>query len=163
MSKIISKRFTEKVIEGTAGIIPLPIIGGIIAYFSKFSILSGVLWGLGIGIVLLIVYGLGSLIWGWVDNAFDAGKRWPYVLAALLASLIISISLAFSLGESTCVDYEYDSRGSSCIERGNDGFVATDDQRWNKFWTTLPITTVVSLLIAVYVHKSRTKNDKRGS
>lgn len=163
MSKIISKRFTEKLIEGIAGIVPLPIIGGIVAHFNKSSISSGVLWGLCIGIVLLIVYGLGSLIWGWVDNAFDAGKRWPYILAALLASLVISIYLAFSLGESSCVDYEYDSRGGSCIERGNDGYVATDDQRWNKFWTTLPIATVVSLLIAVYVHKSRTKNDKRGS
>jgi hypothetical protein len=157
MLKKSNEKFIEKITEGIAGIIPPPIIGGVFAFFNNFSILSGILWGLGAGIALLVIYTLGSLVWRQIEKALDAGRRWPYILAGLLAGLIISTSLALSLGEATCLEVDYDNRGGTCVERGNDGYAATEEQRWNKFWGTLPVATVISLLIAIYIHKNRTR------
>jgi hypothetical protein len=157
MPQMGRKEVKEKIIEGLAGIASLPIIGGVFAYFTKASVMAGVLGGLGIGVLLLAVYGLGYLISERIKTALHADKRWPYILAALVVSLIISTSLALNLGQASCTDYEYDNRGGSCSERGNDGYTATDSERWGKFWATMPIATTISLLIAAYVHKNRTR------
>lgn len=150
----------EKILTPFVGIVPLPFLGAFIGHVTESGVASGFFWGLGLGIVLVIIFGLGGLVWRLIEEEVNKGKLWPYILAGLLASLVISTSLAVYMGEPTCLEYEYDDRGGTCLERANDGYKATDKQRWGKFWSTLPISTVVASLIAIYVHKNHLSNRK---
>ena len=48
-----------------------------------------------------------------------------------------------------------------CVEYADDGYEATGDQKWDKFWSTLPITVIIASLIAVIVRNQMEKDKKK--
>lgn len=143
--------------------LPMGLVGAFFGYVDKeLSTLAGFLWGIGIAITLAVIGGLGMLAWEWIKKEANRGKMLPYLLIGLIAAIAISSYLALSLGNPTCTESTgTDNRGSTCIEYADDGYEATTEQRWNKFWGTLPITLIITSLIAVIVRSGMIKNKSK--
>lgn len=146
-------------------LIPLVLIGllgGFTAASSgKHAFISGFLWGIGIGAVGFAVIAAGMYIWEWIKKEAAKGKLLPFILVGIAVAIAVSGYLAMTLGDPTCVDSETDNRGSTCLEYANDGYEATSEQRWNKFWSTLPVTVIIASLIAVIVRNHLEKEKKQ--
>jgi len=144
-----------------AMIIQAAFIGGLIGAFDGNiigGIAKGALWGVPIGIagyIIVIVYGKAA---EWFQKELKKGSSFVYMLIGVLCAIAISGYLALSLGNPTCIDRDTEPRGG-CLEYDNDGYVATTDQRWAKFWSSLPITLVIACLAAALVH-SKTQAKK---
>lgn len=143
------------------GLIPVLMFGLLGAFFGflndNSSPASGFLTGLGVGAVILLVCGAGMLISEWIKKEAGKGKLLPYLLVGFLAAIAISGFIAVNLGKPSC-DEQGDAPYSSCISYADDGFEATSDQRWDKFWGALPVTAVITSLIAVIVKNGADKN-----
>lgn len=128
------------------------LIGTVIGFFDNTP-LSGFLWGLGIAIGGSVVMFVGIFGWEWLKKEMEKGKLFPYITLAVIASIVISAILATSLGKPSCKDYDNSGEPyQSCSQYANDGYEATVDQKWAKFWETLPVTIVITSLIATLVH-----------
>lgn len=124
---------------------------------DSFSPLSGFIWGIGVGITVVVVSGIGMFGWEWIKKEADRGKLLPYMLCGIGAAIVISGFLATQLGQPSC-DETGDAPYSSCTQYADDGFEATSTQKWDKFWKSLPITIILCLLIAYIVHGQAEKN-----
>lgn len=133
---------------------------GIILGFigDDFSPLSGFVWGTGLGFVVLAVCGVGMLGWEWVKKEADEGKMRPYMLCGLLVAIAISGWFAWGLGDPTCIEQSDDPVRSSCVDYADDDFEVTAGQRWEEFWSKLPVTLIICLLIAYIAHSGAEKN-----
>lgn len=143
--------------------LPMGLIGAFFGYANKeLGILSGFLWGIGIAVTLAVGGGLGMLCWEWIKKEANRGKMLPYLLVGFVLAIAISSYLALSLGNPTCIEStDTDNRGSTCIEYADDGYEATTEQRWDKFWSTLPVTVIITSLVAVIVHSGVHKEQKQ--
>ncbi len=163
-----SKKQTENIPKALYLLTLIPVvmfglIGSVIGFFSDTSSpLVGLLWGAGIGAALLVVCAIPMLGWEWIKKEAEKGKALPFMIVGVLAAIAISSYLALSLGNPTCVEStDTDNRGSTCIEYADDGYEATSTQKWNKFWSTLPVTLIITSLIAVIVRNEMEKNKKK--
>lgn len=137
-------------------------IGGLLGLTGeKPDPLSGFLWGVGIGIAICAISFIGIYGWDWIKKEVDKGRLLPFIIVGLAAAIAVSSYLAFSLGNATCVESDVDNRGSSCVEYADDGYEATSEQKWDKFWSTLPITVIIASLVAVIVRNQFEKNKKK--
>lgn len=126
------------------------------------SPLTGFLWGIGIGAALCVVMAAGMFGWEWIKKEVDKGKALPFFIVGIIVAIAISSYLALSLGNPTCLEStDTDNRGSTCIEYADDGYEATSDQKWDKFWSTLPVTVIITSLVAVIVRNEMEKNKKK--
>ena len=128
--------------------------------FDSSNRLSGFLWGIGIAIALAIACVVGYLCWEWIKKEADKGKLLPFMLIGFVAAIAISGLLAVNLGKPSC-DESGDPPYSSCTQYADDGFETTSTQKWNKFWGTLPVTVIITSLVAVIVRNEMEKNKKR--
>jgi hypothetical protein len=122
--------------------------------------LSGFLWGVGIGVALCVAMVIGMFGWEWIKKEADKGKLYPYILIGFLVAIAISGFLAINLGNPSCEESSEEPY-SSCTSYADDGFEATDEQRWQKFWGTLPVTAIITSLVAVIVRNEMEKNKKK--
>lgn len=136
-------------------------VGFLVYLVSSSNPLSGLLWGIGIVIVLDAVGAVGYLCWEQIKEKADEGRLLPYMLIALLIAGAVSGIVAVNLGKPSC-DQQGDAPYNSCVSYANDGFEATSAQRWHKFWAALPVVTIICLLLAYIAHdqveKNRTKH-----
>jgi len=138
------------------------LLGGFTASSSgNHSFMSGFLWGIGIAIVGFAVIALGMFTWEWIKKEAEKGKLLPFILVGIAAAIVMSGYLAISLGDPTCIESETDNRGSTCLEYADDGYEATSEQKWDKFWSTLPVTVIIASLIAVIVRNHMEKEKKQ--
>lgn len=136
------------------------LLGGFLGAMGKNSnFLSGFLWGIGIGIVLCLGTFVAYFVWDWIKKEADKGKLLPYLLVGFAAAVAISGLLAVNLGKPSCEDTG-DAPYSSCTQYADDGFEATSTQKWNKFWGTLPVTVIISSLVAYIVRNEMEKKKK---
>lgn len=135
------------------------ILGGIFGFIDDNSNpLSGFLWGIGIGSALCVVMAAGMFGWEWIKKEAEKGKALPFFLVGLIVAIAISSYLALSMGNPTCIEStDTDNRGSTCIEYADDGYEATSEQKWSKFWSTLPVTIIITSLVAVIVRNEMNK------
>ncbi|HRN96905.1 MAG TPA: hypothetical protein PLZ58_00440 [Candidatus Saccharibacteria bacterium] len=145
-------------------LIPIGMFGILGAIFESFrgEALSGFLWGIAIGFGIMVVSLIGIFGWEWLKKQMEKGKLFPYITLAVIASIIISTIFATSLGKPSCE--EYDNSGEpyqSCTQYADDGYEATSDQKWAKFWGTLPVTIVITSLIATLVHHNIHKKGEK--
>ena len=135
------------------------ILGGIFGFIDDSSNpLSGFLWGIGIGSALCVVMAAGMFGWEWIKKEAEKGKALPFFLVGLIVAIAISSYLALSMGNPTCIEStDTDNRGSTCIEYADDGYEATSEQKWSKFWSTLPVTIIITSLVAVIVRNEMNK------
>jgi len=124
---------------------------------------SGFLWGIGIGIAVCGVSFIGIFGWDWIKKEVGKGKLLPFIIVGIIAAVAVSAYLGMSLGKPSCVESDTDNRGSSCVEYADDGYEATSDQKWDKFWSSLPITVVIASLIAVIVRNQMEKDKKNNT
>ena len=136
-------------------LIPMGILG---ALFGENNRLTGFAWGIGIGIALFVVMGVGAFGWEWIKKEAEEGKMRPYMLCGLLVAIAISGWFAWSLGEPTCIEQSDDPVYSSCVDYADDDFEVTAGQRWEEFWSKLPVTLIICLLIAYIAHSGAEKN-----
>lgn len=138
------------------------VIGSVLGLFSDTSSpVVGLLWGAGIGIATLVVCAIPMLGWEWIKKEAYKGKLLPFLLVGFLVATVISGYLALNLGSPTCVDSETDNRGSTCIEYADDGYEATSEQKWSKFWSTLPVTVIITSLVAYIIRQNMEKDKKK--
>lgn len=146
-------------------LIPVFMLGAMGAFMgllsNNFSPLSGFLWGAVIAIVLVAVGLVGTLGWEWIKKEAEDGKLLPFIIMGVGAAVVISGYLAVTLGDPSCVESETDNRGSYCIEHADDGYEATSEQKWDKFWSTFPVTAIITSLIAVIVRYEMEKNKRK--
>lgn len=116
--------------------------------------LSGLLWGLVISLGVIAVALPGNYAWEWFKKQMDKGKLMPYIFIAVVISVAICAYLALTLGKPSCDEYDDSSPQSSCVQYADNGYDATTDQRWAKFWNTLPVTVIIASLIATIVHNN---------
>lgn len=149
------------------GLMAIPVImfgllgAGLGAIGKNPDPLSGLLWGLGIGVVMCIGAVIWMFGWEWIKKEADKGKLLPFMLVGFMVAFAVSGYLAISLGNPSCIDSETDNRGSTCLEYADDGYEATSEQKWNKFWSTLPVTVIIASLIAFIVRSEMEKNKKK--
>ncbi len=137
------------------------VLGGLLELISKNGHpLSGFLWGLGIGFALCLAMVVGMFGWEWLKKEMDKGKLYPYILVGLVVAVAISGFLAINLGNPSCEESSEEPY-SSCVSYADDGFEATTEQRWEKFWGTLPVTAIITSLVAVIVRNEMEKNKKK--
>lgn len=145
-------------------LIPVVMFGGMGAFMGivsgKFSPLSGFAWGAVIAIGLCAIGLVGTYGWEWIKKEADKGKLLPFIIVGVGAAIVISGYLAISLGEPSCMESETDNRGSYCTEYADDGYEATSEQKWDKFWSTFPVTAIITSLIAVIVRYEMEKNQR---
>jgi hypothetical protein len=148
------------VILGLFCTLPMGIMGAIFGLMSETSsAITGFLWGIGIAVALSVVMIIGYLGWEWIKKEADKGKLLPFILVGFIAAIIISGFLAINLGNPSCEEYDSDPRGG-CISYADDGYETTSTQHWDKFWSTLPVTTIITSLVAVIVRNEMEKNRK---
>lgn len=138
-------------------LVPMGILG---AFLGENNRLTGFAWGVGVGIALFIVMGVGTFGWEWIKKEAEKGKALPYFIIGFLVAVAISGYLAINLGSPTCIESDTDNRGSTCLENADDGYEATSEQKWDKFWNTLPVTVIITSLIAYIVRNEQHKNKK---
>ena len=137
------------------------VLGGFMGFINDNStVLSGFMWGIGIGIATCAVIAVGMFGWEWIKKEAGKGKLLPFMLVGFAVAIAISGFLAISLGKPSCVNSDTDNRGSVCIEYADDGYEVTSDQKWNKFWSTLPIAVIIASLVAVIVRNEMEKSNK---
>jgi len=137
------------------------VLGGFLGLTGKNpNFLSGFLWGVGIGIAIFVVCGVGFFIWEWIKKEADKGKLYPFLLVGFVVAVAISGYLAISLGNPSCEESSEEPY-SSCVSYADDGFEATPEQKWEKFWSTLPVTTVITSLVAYIVRQNMEKDKKQ--
>lgn len=135
------------------------VIGSVIGLFSETSSpLVGLLWGAGIGAALLVICAIPMFGWEWIKKEADEGKMRPYMLCGLLVAIAISGWFAWGLGDPTCIEQSDDPIRSSCVDYADDDFEVTSGQRWEEFWSKLPVTLIICLLIAYIAHSGAEKN-----
>lgn len=141
-------------------ITPLALLGGIVGFIDKeLGILPGLLWGIGIAVVLSVVMIIGYLGWEWIKGEASNGKLRPYILSGLVVAIAISGWFAWGLGDPTCIEStDPDGRPTTCLEYADDGFEVTTEQRLEEFWSKLPVTIIICLLIAYIAHSQVEKN-----
>jgi ABC-type transport system involved in multi-copper enzyme maturation permease subunit len=137
------------------------ILGGLLGLTGKNpNFLSGFLWGISIGVALFIVSGIGYVCWEWIKKEADKGKLLPFLLIGFIAAIAISGLLAVNLGKPSCED-SGDAPYSSCTQYADDGYETTSNQKWNKFWGSLPVTVIITSLVAVIVRNEMEKSKKK--
>lgn len=142
--------------------IPMGLLGAFFGYSDKdTSAITGFAWGIGIAIALLVVMGIGMFGWEWIKKEAEKGKLLPFMIIGFLVAVAISGYLALNLGSPTCIESDTDNRGSTCLEYADDGYEATNAQKWDKFWSTLPVTTIITSLVAALVRSEMEKNKKK--
>lgn len=145
-------------------LIPVIMFGAMGAFMGllggKFSPQSGFLWGAVIAIGLCAIGLVGTLGWEWIKKEAEKGKLLPFIIIGIGAAIVISGYLAISLGDPSCLESETDNRGSYCTEYADDGYEATSEQKWDKFWSTFPVTAIITSLIAVIVRNHMEKEKK---
>ncbi len=139
-------------------LVPMGIFGAILNGNNR---LVGFAWGIGIAVALFVVMGAGTFGWEWIKKEAEKGKSLPYFIIGFLIAVAISGYLALNLGSPTCVDSDTDNRGSTCLEYADDGYEATSEQKWNKFWSTLPVTVIITSLVAYIVRNEQHKDKKK--
>ncbi len=122
--------------------------------------LSGFLWGIGIGVAICVAMVIGMFGWERIKQEAEKGKLYPYLLVGLLVAIAISGYLAINLGNPSCEESSEEPY-SSCISYADDGFEATSEQKWEKFWSTLPVTVIITSLVAYIVRQSMEKDKKK--
>ena len=154
----------SKALIGFLLLIPILLVGllgGFIGSSSgNHSFTTGFLWGIGVAVVGFAVIALSMFTWEWIKKEAEKGKLLPFILVGIAVALAISGYLAISLGDPTCIESETDNRGSYCLEYADDGYEATSEQKWDKFWSTLPVTVIITFLIAVIVRNHMEKEKK---
>jgi hypothetical protein len=138
-------------------LIPMGLLG---AFMGENNRLTGFAWGIGIGIALFVVMGIGTFGWEWIKKEAEKGKLLPFLLVGFIVAIAISGFLAINLGNPSCEESSEEPY-SSCTSYADDGFEATSDQRWDKFWGTLPVTAIITSLVAVIVRNEMEKNKKK--
>lgn len=137
------------------------VVGGFLGFVNHNSNpLTGFLWGIGVGLGILIACGVGFFGWEWVKKEAGNGKLLPYLVVGFLAAIAISGLLAINLGKPSCEEHADAPYSNNCISYADDGFEATSNQKWGKFWSILPITVVITSLIAVIVRNQIRKDGK---
>lgn len=136
-------------------LLPMGLLG---AFLSENNRISGFAWGIGIGIALFVVMGIGTFGWEWIKKEADEGKLRPFMLCGLIVAIAISGYFAISLGDPSCTESSDDPVYSSCTEYADNGYEATTEQRWTEFWSKLPVTLIICLLIAYIAHSGAEKN-----
>lgn len=139
-------------------LMPMGILG---AFLGENNRLTGFAWGVGIGIALFVIGIVGTFGWEWIKKEAEKGKALPYFIIGFLVAVVISGYLAIKLGSPSCIESDTDNRGSTCLEYADDGYEATSEQKWNKFWSTLPVTTIITSLIAYIVRNEQHKDKKK--
>ena len=138
------------------------VLGGLIGFMGDNpDPLSGFLWGAGIGLAVCVITFIGMYGWEWIKKEVEKGRLLPFIIIGVIAAVVVSAYLGMSLGGPSCVESDTDNRGSSCVEYADDGYEATGDQKWDKFWSTLPITVIIASLIAVIVRNQMEKDKKK--
>jgi hypothetical protein len=138
------------------------VLGGFIGFINdNSSAFSGFLWGIGIGIAVCAAIAVGMFGWEWIKKEANKGKLLPFILVGIAVAIAISGYLAINLGKPSCIESDTDNRGSTCIEYADNGYETTSDQKWNKFWSTLPVTVIIASLVAVIVRNEMEKNKKK--
>lgn len=138
-------------------LMPMGILG---TFLGENNRLTGFAWGVGIGIALFALGIVGTFGWEWIKKEAEKGKMLPYFIIGFLVAVAISGYLAINLGSPTCIESDTDNRGSTCLEYADDGYEATSEQKWDKFWGTLPVTVIITSLIAYIVRNEQHKNKK---
>lgn len=140
--------------------IPMGLLGAFLGYIDDdTSLFTGFAWGIGIAIALLIVMGIGMFGWEWIKKEAAEGKLRPFMLSGLIVAIAISGWFAWGLGDPTCIEStDPDGRPTTCLEYADDGFEVTSGQRWEEFWSKLPATLLICLLIAYIAHGQSEKN-----
>ncbi|MGB4768117.1 MAG: hypothetical protein WBP22_02560 [Candidatus Saccharimonas sp.] len=134
------------------------ILGALVGLIGdSFTPLSGFLWGLVVGVLVVVISGAGVLSWEWIKKEAIKGRVLPYMLCGIGAAIAISGIFAINLGRPSCEE-QGDAPYSNCVTYANDGFEATSTQRWHKFWGALPIAVIICLLIAFIAHNQVEKN-----
>ncbi len=137
------------------------VVGGFLGFVNYNSNpLSGFLWGIGIGLGILIACGVGFFGREWAKKEAGNGKLLPYLVVGFLAAIAISGLLAINLGKPSCDEHADAPYGNNCISYADDGLEATSNQKWGKFWSILPITMIITALIAVIVRNQILKDKK---
>lgn len=137
------------------------IVGGFLGFVNHNSNpLSGFLWGIGVGLGILIMCGIGFFGWEWIKKEASKGRLLPYLLVGFIAAIAVSGLLAINLGKPICEERADAPYSNNCISYANDGFEVTNDQKWNKFWSILPVTVVITSLIVVIVRNQIRKDSK---
>jgi len=134
-------------------LLPMGLLGALLGENNR---LTGFAWGIGIGIALFVAMAIGMFGWEWIKKEADKGKLLPYLLVGIAAAIAISGFLAINLGNPSCEE-SGDAPYSSCTQYADDGFEATNEQRLNKFWGTLPVTVIIASLVAYIVRNEREK------
>lgn len=124
--------------------------------------MAGFLWGLGIGLGVIAVTFIGMNGWEWLQGEMSKGKLFPYISVGIIIAAAFAGYLAFTLGNASCEEYDSAEPRSSCIQYADDGYKATDEQRWEKFWSTFPVAAIIASLIATIVHHNIHKGSKNG-
>lgn len=135
-------------------------VGGFLSFVNHSNPMPGFLWGIGVGLVIFIVYGIGFFGWEWIKKEAGKGKLLPYLLIGFIAAIAISGILAINLGKPSCDEHADAPYSGSCISYADDGFEATGNQKWDEFWNALPVTVVIVSLIAVIVRNQIRKDQK---
>lgn len=138
-------------------LMPMGVFGAILGENNR---LTGFAWGIGIGIALFVIMGIGTFGWEWIKKEAENGKLLPFMIVGFIAAIAISGFLAINLGNPSCEEYDPDPRGG-CISYADDGYETTSEQRWEKFWDTLPVTAIITSLVAVIVRNEMEKNKKK--
>jgi MFS family permease len=135
-------------------LMPMGIFG---AFLGENNRLAGFAWGVGIAIALFVIGIISTFGWEWIKDEAEKGKTLPYFIIGFLVAVAISGYLALNLGSPTCIESDTDNRGSTCLEYADDGYEATSEQKWGKFWGTLPVTVIITSLVAYIVRNEREK------
>lgn len=140
--------------------LPMGLLGAFIGYNSETSnALTGFLWGIAIAVSLCLVMVAGYIGWDWLKKDANEGRLRPYMIGGLIAAIAISGWFAWGLGDPTCIEStDPDGRPTTCLEYADDGFEATPEQRWSEFWSKLPVTLLICLLIAYIAYSQVEKN-----
>ena len=142
-------------------LIPVGMFGLLGALIGAFNgdVFNGFLWGVGIGVALTVAIYAGMSGWDWIVARMGEGRLSAYLLVGFLVAVGIAGYFAIDMGSATCIDRDTEPRGG-CYEYADDGFEPTTTQRWEKFWSTLPVTAIITCLIAALVH-SKTHDKKK--
>ncbi len=140
--------------------IPMGLLGAFFGHNSETSnAVAGFLWGIAIAVSLCVVMIIGYISWDWLKNDANEGKLRPYMIGGLIVAIAISGRFAWGLGDPTCIEStDPDGRPTTCLEYAGDGFEAATEQRWSEFWSKLPVTILICLLIAYIAHSQVEKN-----
>lgn len=155
----------SKTVKGLFILFPAMLVGLLggftVSAGGKQSFITGFTWGVGVALVGIAVIALGMFAWDKIKKEAEMGKLYPFIIISVAVAIAVSGYLAINLGSPTCVESDTDNRGSSCTQYANDGYAATSDQKWNKFWSTLPVTVIIASLIAVIVRNHIEKEKKQ--